>query len=48
MNEDKKLGMVEVFRKWGFKVNKMMKRLKRVDGLIENYREIGMESKKID
>ncbi|CAB4326125.1 NAD-dependent DNA ligase LigA [Brucella sp. 191011898] len=48
MPADTQLGMVEVFRQWGFPVNPLMKRFNSVDGLLAHYRAIGMERPTLD
>ncbi|CUW42722.1 NAD-dependent DNA ligase LigA [Brucella vulpis] len=48
MPADTQLGMVEVFRQWGFPVNPLMKRFNSVDGLLAHYRAIGMERSTLD
>ncbi|MFC4625407.1 NAD-dependent DNA ligase LigA [Daeguia caeni] len=48
MPADTQMGMVEVFRKWGFPVNPLMQRFNSVDGLLGHYRAIGMERPNLD
>ncbi|MCV9908473.1 NAD-dependent DNA ligase LigA [Brucella sp. HL-2] len=48
MPADTQHGMVEVFRKWGFPVNPLTKRLNSADELIAHYRAIGLERAKLD
>ena len=48
MPADTQLGMVEAFRRWGFPVNPLMKRLNRVDEIIGHYREIGLKRPDLD
>ncbi|WP_269930383.1 NAD-dependent DNA ligase LigA [Aminobacter sp. HY435] len=48
MPADTQLGMVEVFKLWGFPVNPMMKRLVKIDDIIAHYREIGLDRSILD
>ncbi|KQV38572.1 MULTISPECIES: NAD-dependent DNA ligase LigA [unclassified Rhizobium] len=48
MPADTQLGMVEVFKTWGFPVNPLMKRLSSVEAIIEHYNEIGLERPDLD
>lgn len=48
MPADTQMGMVEVFREWGFPVNPLMKRFHSVDELIAHYRSIGLERPNLD
>ncbi len=48
MPADTQLGMVEVFRSWGFPVNPLTKLLDSADGLLAHYRAIGLERPNLD
>ncbi|MDQ0320927.1 DNA ligase (NAD+) [Pararhizobium capsulatum DSM 1112] len=48
MPADTQLGMVEVFKSWGFPVNPLMKRLSSVEAIIEHYNEIGLKRQDLD
>ena len=48
MPADTQMGMVETFKKWGFPVNPLMRRLSSIDDLIDHYREIGVQRGDLD
>lgn len=48
MPADTQMRMVETFRRWGFPVNPLMKRLSSVDDLLAHYREIGVQRADLD
>jgi DNA ligase (NAD+) len=48
MPADTQMGMVEVFRDWGFPVNPLMKRLNSVEEIIAHYNEIGLLRASLD
>ncbi|TCL75002.1 NAD-dependent DNA ligase LigA [Rhizobium sp. BK251] len=48
MPADTQLGMVEVFKSWGFPVNPLMKRLNSVEDILAHYDEIGLERPDLD
>ncbi|MCY1325971.1 DNA ligase [compost metagenome] len=48
MPADTQMGMVEVFKSWGFPVNPLMQRLKSADALLEHYHHIERERPDLD
>ncbi|WP_027488057.1 NAD-dependent DNA ligase LigA [Allorhizobium undicola] len=48
MPADTQHGMVEVFRRWGFPVNPLTRRLTSVDEILAHYREIGLKRADLD
>ncbi len=48
MPADTQMGMVEVFRSWGFPVNPLMQRLSSADALLEHYHHIERERPDLD
>ncbi len=48
MPADTQMGMVDVFRSWGFPVNPLMQRFNSVEQLLAHYRAIGMERPTLD
>ncbi|RFB91663.1 DNA ligase (NAD(+)) LigA [Rhizobium leguminosarum bv. trifolii] len=48
MPEDTQFGMVQIFKKWGFPVNPLMKRLNSVADILAHYDEIGLERPDLD
>ncbi|RFB92616.1 DNA ligase (NAD(+)) LigA [Rhizobium leguminosarum bv. trifolii] len=48
MPEDTQFGMVQTFKKWGFPVNPLMKRLNSVADILAHYDEIGLERPDLD
>ncbi|MBO3760842.1 NAD-dependent DNA ligase LigA [Ciceribacter sp. L1K22] len=48
MPEDTQFGMVEVFKRWGFPVNPLMKRLSSTQDILEHYRQIGLQRAELD
>ena len=48
MPSDTQHGMIETFRKWGFKVNPLTKRFTSADDIIAHYREIGLTRADLD
>ncbi|TWD54634.1 DNA ligase (NAD+) [Agrobacterium vitis] len=48
MPADSQWGMVEVFKRWGFPVNPLTRRLTSVEDIISHYREIGMQRADLD
>lgn len=48
MPEDTQLGMVQIFKEWGFPVNPLMKRLNSVADILAHYDEIGLKRPDLD
>jgi DNA ligase (NAD+) len=48
MPADTQMGMVNMFREWGFPVNPLMKRLNSIEEIIAHYNEIGLERASLD
>ncbi|MDQ0454807.1 NAD-dependent DNA ligase LigA [Rhizobium paknamense] len=48
MPADTQHGMVEVFRRWGFPVNPLTRRLTSVEEILAHYREIGLQRADLD
>ena len=48
MPSDTQLGMVETFHAWGFPVNPLMKRMSRLEDILNHYREIGLKRPDLD
>ncbi|ANM11410.1 MULTISPECIES: NAD-dependent DNA ligase LigA [unclassified Rhizobium] len=48
MPDDTQFGMVQIFKKWGFPVNPLMKRLNSVADILAHYDEIGLERPDLD
>ncbi|THF53921.1 NAD-dependent DNA ligase LigA [Allorhizobium terrae] len=48
MPADSQWGMVEVFKRWGFPVNPLTRRLTSVEDIISHYREIGLQRADLD
>ncbi len=48
MPADTQMGMVEVFKSWGFPVNPLMQRLSSADALLEHYHHIERERPELD
>ncbi|MCL6708578.1 NAD-dependent DNA ligase LigA [Pseudomonas sp. R2.Fl] len=48
MPADTQFGMVQVFRRWGFPVNPLMKCLNSTEEILEHYRRIGLERAELD
>ncbi|MCM2294229.1 NAD-dependent DNA ligase LigA [Allorhizobium sp. BGMRC 0089] len=48
MPADTQWGMVEVFKRWGFPVNPLTRRLTSVENIISHYREIGLKRADLD
>ena len=48
MPADTQMGMVETFKKWGFPVNPLMKRLTSVEEIIAHYKDIGLKRPDLD
>ena len=48
MPADSQWGMVEVFKRWGFPVNPLTRRLTSVEEIISHYREIGLQRADLD
>jgi DNA ligase (NAD+) len=48
MPADSQSGMVDVFKRWGFPVNPLTRRLTSVEEIISHYREIGLQRADLD
>jgi len=48
MPADTQFEMVQVFKRWGFPVNPLMKRFSSTEEILEHYRQIGLERAELD
>jgi DNA ligase (NAD+) len=48
MPADTQLGMVDVFKRWGFPVNPLMQRLSSIEVILDHYNDIGLKRPDLD